>query len=264
MKIGSRDMMGGNGSCARKPRTPRIAAAWLVLGAAGALAGGCAGTAASAYDAVNEQARTRGFASEVNLRASDIPGFKVVAATEGEQEAQPGPLPRPVEQCDGGPVVNGASRGVASPLLQKQKVPIQTVVSGVYSMGDPSAASAYIAAADRGHGLRCLQREEIRKRAGLGTLARQRIEVSAFRPLLGDASVSGVRVWRCLPGSKPCKSRSDRSFTDRLWFTAGPYVVALFYIAGPHNEAKGPGSLALPIERWIVALLHGRAQAHKP
>jgi len=256
-------MMSENDSCGRKPRIPRIAAAWLVLSAAGALAGGC-GTAASANDAANGHVGTRVFASEVNLRASDVPGFKVVAATQGEQQAQPGPLPQRVEQCDGGPVVNGASRGVASPLFQMQKVPIQTVVSGVYLMRDPSAASAYITAADRGRGLHCLQREEIRKRAGLGTLAQGRIEVSALRPLLGDASVSGVRVWRCLPGSKPCKSRSDRSFTDRLWFTAGPYVVALFYIAGPRNEAKGPEPLALPIERRIVALLHGRAQAHKP
>ena len=141
-------MMSENDSCGRKPRIPRIAAAWLVLSAAGALAGGC-GTAASANDAANEHAGTRVFASEVNLRASDVPGFKVVAATQGEQQAQPGPLPQRVEQCDGGPVVNGASRGVASPLFQMQKVPIQTVVSGVYLMRDPSAASAYITAADR-------------------------------------------------------------------------------------------------------------------
>jgi hypothetical protein len=120
------------------------------------------------------------FARDVNLRASDVPGFKVVAATQGEHEAPPGPLPRRVEGCDGGPLVNGASRGVDSPLFQKQNVPIQTVGSAVYPMRDPSVASAYITAADRGRGLSCLQREEIRKRAGLGALARGGSKSSRF------------------------------------------------------------------------------------
>jgi hypothetical protein len=245
------------------PRMPRIVGTWLVLGAAAALAGGCASTAASAKDG-SKQAEARVFASEVNLRASDILGFKSVAATQGEHEAPPGPLPRRVEECDDGPLVNGASRGVASPLLQKQSVPIQTVVSAVYPMRDPSIASAYITAADRGRGLGCLQHEEIRKRAGLGTLAREKIEVSALPPVLGGAPVSGMRVWSCLPGLKPCKGRSDRSFTDRLWFAAGPYVVVLVYIAGPRNEARTPESVALPVERRIIALLYRRIQAHKP
>ena len=65
------------------------------------------------------------------------------------------------------------------------------------------------------------------------------------------------------PGIQPCKNSADRSFTDRLWFAAGPYVVTLFYIAPAHNEAKGPDPLALPVERHLIALLYNRAQAHK-
>jgi hypothetical protein len=253
-----------SGSSLMKSRTPRIVATWLVLGAAAALAGGRASNAASANDAASEPAETRMFARKVNLRRSDVPGFKVVARTQEEHKAPAGPLPRRVEECDGGPLVNGTSRGIASPLLQKQNVPIQTVLSAVYSMRSPPVASAYITAADREGGLGCLQREEIRKRTGLGRLARERIEVSALRPLLGGAPVSGVRVWRCLSDSKPCKSRSDRSFTDRLWFAAGPYVVLLVYIAGPRNEAKTPEPVALPVERRIIALLYRRAQEHEP
>ena len=109
------------------------------------------------------------YAHTVNLRVSDLPGFKLALAGESEHgDAPSGPVPRPVEECDRGPVVNGASRGVASPLFQKRSVPIQTVLSVVYPMRDPSIASAYIAAADAGRGLGCVQREEVRKRAASG------------------------------------------------------------------------------------------------
>jgi hypothetical protein len=240
----------------------RIPSGWLALGTAVALAMGCMSNAASANDAASEQAVARALASEINLRGTDLSGFEVVAGTQGENEVQPGPLPRRVEKCNGGPTVNPANRGVASPLFQTPDVPIQTIVSAVYAMPAPSMSTSYLIAGDSKHGRGCLQREEIRKRAALGRLARGRIEVSAFRPIPDLAAVSGVRVWRCLPGSKPCKRRSDRSFTDRLWFAAGRYIVVLVYIAGPRNEAKTSESVALPVERRIIALLYGRAQAH--
>lgn len=111
------------------------------------------------------------YAHVVNLRISDLPGFKLALAGESEHgDAPSGPLPRPVEECDGGPVVNGASRGVASPLFQKESVPIQTILSIVYPMRDPSIASAYIAAADGGRGLGCLQREEVRRELPQGCM----------------------------------------------------------------------------------------------
>jgi hypothetical protein len=208
------------------------------------------------------KAQAAAYAHTVNLRVSDLPGFKLALAGESEHgDAPSGPVPRPVEDCDGGPVVNGASRGVASPLFQKQSVPIQTILSIVYPMRDPSIASAYITAADGDRGLGCLHREEVRKRAALGL--REKSEVVALRPPLAGAPVSGVRVWLCLVRDPTCKNSADRSFTDRLWFAAGPYVVTLFYIAPPENEAKGPEPLALPLERHLVALLYNRAQAHK-
>jgi hypothetical protein len=241
-------------------RTLMITAFSLALGAAATLAIGCGSNTASASQTAHEQAQARAFARNVNLRASDPPGFRVALAGESEHgDAPPGPLPRRVEECDGRPVVNGASRGVASPLLQKESVPIQTLLSVVYPMSDPSTASAYITAASGSRGLGCLQREEVRKRAGLGALARGRIEVVALAPPLAGAPVSGVRVWSCLPGPQPCKNRRVRSFKDRLWFAAGPYVVTLFYIAPARNEAKGPEPVALPLERRLVALLYGRA-----
>lgn len=244
-------------------RIARILPAWLALGTAVAFAVACAGNAASANDARSEQAEVRVFASEINLRRTDVPGFKIVAATQGENEAPPGPLPRPVEECDGGPVVNRDSRGVASPLLQTPNVPIQTIVSAVYAMRNPSVASAYLRAGDSDRGLGCLHQEEIRKRARLGVVVRGRIEVSALRPIPELVAVSGVRVWHCFPGSKHCARRSVRSFTDRLWFAAGRYVIVLAYIAGARNEAKTPEPVALPVERRIIALLYGRAQAHR-
>lgn len=238
---------------------PRILAIWLVLGAAATLAAGCAENTASASDAASGQAGVRAFAGEVNLRASDIPGFKVLAGALGEQGAPPRPVPRRVEECDGGPLVNEVSRGVASSVLQKSTFPIQTVVSAVYPMRDASVASAYVAAADSHTGLDCIQGEEIRKRDA--ARVQRKSEVVALRQPLAGTPVSGVRVWRCLPSAPTCKSSPVRSFTDRLWFAAGRYVVMLVYIAGPRNEAKGPQPLALPLERRLVALLYSRAQA---
>ncbi len=241
---------------------PRALVIWFALGAAAALAAGCAGSTASASDAASQQTQARAFAGEVNLRASDVPAFKVVAGTPGEQGAPPGPVPRRVEECDGGPLVNATSRGVASSLLQKSTFPIQTMVSVVYPMHSPSSAAEYVAAADSRSGLSCIQREEIRKRDA--ARVQRKSEVVALRQPLNGAPISGVRVWRCLPSAPTCKSSPVRSFTDRLWFAAGRYVVMLVYIAGPRNEANGPTPVALPLERQLVALLYRRAQAHKP
>lgn len=241
-------------------RAPVIAAVWLALaGGAAMLATGCAGSTASARETAGERAQTRAFAGSVNLRSADLPGFKIVF--EGE-EGRPSPLDRRIELCDGGPLVSTANRGVFSPLLQAQKVPVQTVLSGVYRMKSPSSAAAYLEAADGTRGLRCIEREEVHKRASLSPGVRGRIEVSALRRPLGAAGISGVRVWNCLPGRQLCSARAVRSFNDRLWFAAGRYVVALFYIAGARNEAKGSEPLALPLERRLIALLHSRAQAH--
>jgi hypothetical protein len=236
---------------------------WLVLATAAVLLG-CGSNAASASVTAGEQAEARMFASQVNLRASDVPGFKVIVASLGENEEDPGPLPRSVEECDGGPVVNGAPRGAASELFQTRKLPIQTVVSAVFPMRNPSIASGYLTAANSPQGLRCRQHEEVQKRAGLGGLARGRIDVAALRPPLAGAPVSGVRVWRCLPGSRPCSRRNVRSFTDQLWFAAGRYVVALTYVAGPRNDAQTGAPVALPVEQRIIARLYSRARAHTP
>jgi hypothetical protein len=235
---------------------------WLALGATATLAVGCAGNTASASDAASKPGQAGAFAGEVNLRASDLPGFKVVGGTLGEQGAPPGPVPRQVEECDGGPLAGVASRGTASALLQKSTFPIQTLLSVVYPMRDASVASAYLAAADSRTGLDCIQREEIRKRDA--ARVQRKSEVVALAQPLAGAPVSGVRVWRCLPSAPTCKRSPVRSFTDRLWFAVGRYVVALVYIAGPRNEAKGPQPLALPLERRLIALLYSRAQAHKP
>lgn len=249
-----------------RPCVPRIATTWLVLGAAATLLAGCGSNAASASNALSvsnapsagEQAQARVFAGAVNLRGPDLSGFKVVLEGEGKS----GPLNRQIEQCDGGPIFNQANHGVASALLQQPKVPVQTLSSEVYRTPSPSFASDYIKAADSRRGLGCVQREEVRKRDAVRVSGKS--EVVALRPPLAGAPVSGVRVWRCLVREKACKSSPARSFTDQLWFAAGPYIVTLFYIAGARNEAKGPEPLALPLERHLIALLYSRVQAHKP
>ena len=145
------------------------------------------------------------YARAVNLRVSDLPGFKLALAGESEHgDAPSGPVPRPVEECDGGPVVNGASRGVASPLFQKESVPIQTILSVVYPMRDPSIASAYIAAADADRGLGCVRAKKSER--GLRGDCTQKSEVVALDPPLAGAPVSGVRVWLCLVRDQTCRT----------------------------------------------------------
>ena len=158
------------------------------------------------------KAQAAAYAHTVNLRVSDLPGFKLALAGESEHgDAPSGPVPRPVEECDGGPVVNGASRGVASPLFQKQSLPIQNHLSIVYPMRDPSIASAYITAADGDRGLGCLHREEVRKRAASGL--REKSEVVALGPPLAGAPVSACVcgfLWSGIRPARPARIGASR------------------------------------------------------
>ena len=238
----------------------RAVAAWLAIAAAIASAWGCSGNTASASDTASERAEARVFAGSVNLSARDLPGFKVVIEAAG----RPSPLSRSIEKCDGGPIVDEADRGIASPLLQKQRVPVETVASEVFRMHGSSIARDYINAADSSRGLACIQRAELQKRASLPPGVRGKIEASALRGPLGGAAVSGVRVWNCLADDQSCNSSQSRTFADRLWFASGPYVVVLFYVAGVRNGAGTGAPEALPVERRSVALLYSRARAHQP
>lgn len=244
-------------------RQRRRIAALLALGLAAA-AGGCGSNdAASAQETAGQRAEARAFAKSVNLSPADLPGSKIVSDAE---EGRPSPLDRGAETCDGGPTVDLADRGDFSPLLQRQKtVPVQTVLSGVYRLASPGDAAAYLRAADSPRGRSCIEREETRKRASLPPGARGRVQASVLRGPLGAPGITGVRVWRCLTGKQPCSTRRVRGFTDRLWFSTGPYVVTLFYIAvvAP-EEAKGPAPIALRLERHLIALLHSRAEQHAP
>lgn len=241
----------------------RRIAALLALALLPVAAGGCGGNdAASAHETAGQRAEARAFAKDVNLSPADVPGSKIVNEAE---EGRPGPLDRGAETCDGGPTVDLADRGDFSPLLQRQRtVPVQTVLSGVYRLASSSDAAAYLSAADSRRGLRCIEREEARKRASLPPGARGRVQGSALRGPLGASGVTGVRVWRCLTGKQPCSTRKVRGFTDRLWFSTGPYVVTLFYIAvvAP-DEARGPAPVALALERRLIALLRSRAEHHE-
>ncbi len=190
----------------------RIAATLLVLAAIAVLLAACGSSShASSTSApvgadkpiANPQAIA--YARAVNLRVSDLPGFKLALAGESEHgDAPSGPVPRPVEECDGGPVVNGASRGVASPLFQKESVPIQTILSVVYPMRDPSIASAYIAAADADRGLGCVQREEVQKRAASGL--HQKSEVVALDPPLAGAPDPACACGFVWSGIRPART----------------------------------------------------------
>jgi len=235
----------------------RTTAVSLVLAATVALVAGCGDSSPSSTGSASVAARTaQAFASEVNLRADDVPGLKIVF---GAAHGRSGPLKRQTEECDGGPLVSGVAHGLISPVFQKQKLPVQTVLSAVFLMRDPSTALGYIAAADSSRGLGCIKSAEHRPR-----VSESRIEVTALRPPLSGAPVSGVRVWRCLASLHACQSQRAKGFTDRLWFAAGPYVVMLALIAGPSNKAESQAAVELTLERHLLAALYSRAEAHSP
>jgi hypothetical protein len=231
---------------------------WIRLGVPAACACVALGSAAAAFGSGSAAPRLRVFAAAVNLRGSSVPGFKPVLGG-GEEPAHPGPVAGEVEACDGGPVMPSTSRGVASPLLQKERVPIETIVSAVYSMGSATRADGYLTAADSERGIACVEKAEEKQYAPLH--APETVEAVSLEAPSSLAGVSGVRVWKCLTSAAPCASSSVRSFEDRLWFATGRYVVTLYFIAGARNEAKGAGAVALPVEQRIVALLKRRAAA---
>ncbi|HEY1449946.1 MAG TPA: hypothetical protein VGF47_03270 [Solirubrobacteraceae bacterium] len=237
----------------------RTVAVWLAMAATTTAAWGCAGNTASASETASERTEVSTFAGGVNLRARDLPGYKVVIEADG----RPSPLDRSIEKCDGGPIVAETDRGIASPLLQKESVPVQTVASEVFRMHSSSTAIDYIKAADSNRGLGCIQRDELQRRASLPLNVRGKIEIAALRPPLGGTPASGVRIWKCLIDERPCSGDRSQGFTDRLWFAAGPYVVALFYIAGARNGAGTGAPEALPVERRLIALLYSRARAKR-
>jgi len=97
------------------------------------------------------------FASKVNLRASDLPGFQPIRGLlADERTVEYGPLSPGTEKCDGGPILMGGRGGFVSPLFRKRNR-ATVVVSGVYSLPDPSLASAYIAAAGSSRGRSCFR-----------------------------------------------------------------------------------------------------------
>jgi hypothetical protein len=228
----------------------RSAVAWLVLAVTGVVlvAASCGRASAS------ENADARLFGSEVNLRASDLHGFKV--ETGLGSEGNPGPLNRRIETCDGGPVAPAGGRGAISPLFQSRR-PVQTVLSAVYRLRSASIASRYVEAADSHRGLRCIQSDDHPE-----GVAAPRTAVFDVRAHLGSSVLVGVRSVRCLISASECDGSSVRGFTDRLLFKAGPYIVMLFFVAGPSTETT-PRHALLPIERHLLGRLYSRARKHE-
>lgn len=135
----------------------RVAALWLVLLAVATVSPGVANSVAS--EPRTSSAGAGGFAAAVNLRASDVPGFKV---TLNGGLGHAGPLDQWSERCDGSPVLNMDAHGQVSPIFQKPSS-LQTILSAVYFVGDSSVAARYTKAASSERGPNCLRRDELRE-----------------------------------------------------------------------------------------------------
>lgn len=178
--------------------------------------------------------------------ANENAGFKAIYLGG---EGNPGPLNRRIETCDGGPVAPASKRGSISPLFQRL-YPVQTVVSGVYRMASASASSQYIEAADSPRGLQCIERDN--HPAGVAAPNTLAFDI---RVRLGATVLRGVRTVRCFDSTTKCEGKSIMSFTDRIWFKVGSYVVMLFFVAGPSNGMM-PRYALLPIEHRLLARLY--------
>ncbi len=252
----------------------RLAAQLGALLATAFLAAGCGSNAASASVSAADWAQARAFAAQVNLKAADVPRFHTFLSLD-EPEPLPvgepaGPLKPQVERCDGGPIVDQTTPAVPSPIFQSTKdAPagqvsrVHTVLSAVYLMSSPSVATSYIAAAQSKRGLKCIERDEARKRA-----KKARVDVSTLHPPLAGAAAFGIRVGNCLTIFAACRNGRAEDVRDRLWFAAGPYVVQLAFVAGAtfltRGEREAAHPVASPTERRLLALLYSRAQTRKP
>lgn len=251
-----------DGSGFMKLCAPRIAAIWIVLGAAVTLVGGCGGSssASSTGESAPLSHRAVAYATAVNLRAADVPGL--AASRVRLKNTRHGGLD-PVEGCDGG----GGQKvtGIISPRFFASLdhggvltlLPLEAVQSTVFPAVSPVIASRALQAVVSTRGRACLKQSqgsaESQAEHGPREPVFTQIEVSAPPSPLRNVRVYGLRTT-----AKSDFGTTGRSnyYEDFFAFMVGSSVITLNATGDPHPFPAGT-------ERRLLSLLYSRAEAHK-
>jgi hypothetical protein len=232
------------------PRVRRVIGSALTLVVAPLLASACAATSVAATPVTHAQAIA--FARAVNLRAADMPGWRVA----------PGPEPQPA--TDSPPTVLGRCsrtrrfRYIASlpstTFLQGDAKAGAQVVSTVGVAPSASLAAGEFAAVASARVRSCVERVSRAPRSEDLKVSSKRFAWSSL-PLPAAAHGFKLRVTGRL-GQSEAGARGTRAYFDLLAFARGPaqvYLFAVFWGSLPQSTT----------ERNLISLLHSRATAQR-
>lgn len=215
------------------------------------------------------------YAHAVNLRAGDVPGLLTIGGSSASEMEPLGSLSR----CDVSTSPAGSIVAVGSPTFQRKQehtnastsyFPLEAVSSGVYVMRSAALAvreiTAVQTAASSSTVVQCLKRHLMTERANVvsegtttgvpaGKPLFSNVEVSALRtPVLG-ISAYGLQISADFGIETSGTKGQSRYYQDYLGFAAGPAVVVL-------SDTGSPRPFPAVTERWLLALLHDRAEAN--
>jgi hypothetical protein len=245
----------------------------LVVLVAGGVTIAAAGSGSASTSITKAQAVA--FAQAVNLRAGDVRGLIV----SGASHVAKGPLGGQGETCGiAAPV--GTVAGMSSRTFERlgehtsvSRIYSQGVASVVYVMQSTAQASGEIAAVDAGannpaivgclkHGFESVRFEgEHEAGAGVGKPTGgppifSHVEVSAPHSPAGAVQADGLEI----KAHSAIKVRGTKGpfnfYEDWLGYAVGPAVIMLVDTGTPHPFPAAT-------ERRLLALLYGRAEAHK-
>jgi hypothetical protein len=247
------------------PPVLRTIATMLVLAVTAMVLVGCGGSssASSTGESAPLSLRAVAYANAVNLRAADVPGLAALRLRVKTPKTRHGWLD-PVEGCDGG----GGQKvtGITSPNFFASLdhgglltlLPLEVVQSTVFPAVSPATASRALQAAVSARGRACFKQFFDSAESQGGDRSREpvftQIEVSAFPSPLRNVRVYGLRT-TAKSDFGTTKGRSDY-YEDFFAFIVGSTVITLNATADPHPVPAAT-------ERRLLALLYGRAKAHK-
>ena len=224
-------------------------------------------TASGAATAATRTARA--FASEVNLRAADVPGL-VATKPLTEPTTTPGPLGSAVGSCAGGVVSAGEAMRAPSQRFRRNFVngrgehvtlslfPLESAQSVVYVMASPASASREPASIDNARTRGCLERRLAAQRGGkeANELAFRQIAVAALSSPLRDVSSYWLRWNACSVAFLPsCTRGHSEQVEDYLGFVVESALITLHATGVSHRFPTAT-------ERRLLFRLHSRAEAH--
>jgi hypothetical protein len=222
-----------------------------VLGAVCVFAAGCSNSIPTrGRDSSHEVNRARVGADghEINLRASDVPGF-VVAKFPRSRVMMAGPFGANIEKCDGVVVNVGEVSGMTSSQFKKVErhpaggvnlTPREDVGSAVYVMSGSTLAHRAVAAFMSSRGLQCVERSFVAtdiivkpEGAEPGVPLLTKIGTSNIRSRIDGMRIEGLRTTAHDNIEGTSISDAPNYYQDLWAIAVGRTVITLLTIGSP-------------------------------